>query len=134
MNQKAGEVMSRGIQVKQRAIQRVGDPGQRMPVRLLGRRQRPLESVGSQALAHVRIIDDVSVIVIIHKRMAVDRVVERQRDHRQQQADDLVPLPRIRKQACLALGRQYQDLTTEHTEEHRGETRKARGTISDWRF
>ena len=99
MQQHAGEMMPGGIQAEQRDIERMRHPGQRMPVRLLGRSQRPGESIGGQPLPHVRILGDVAVIVIIHEGMAVDRVVERERDDRQQQAHDRVPLLRIRKQA-----------------------------------
>jgi len=38
--------------------------------------------------------------------MAVDRVVDRQRNCGQKQTDNFVPLLRIRKQADLILGRQ----------------------------
>ena len=55
-----------------------------MPVRLLGRRERPLESIGGQPLTNVRIVDDVAVVIIVGKGMAIDRVVQRERHHREQ--------------------------------------------------
>ena len=75
MQQDAREVMSRRIQAKQRAIERVRHPSQRMPVRLLRRGQGPRNRIGSQALADVRIIDDIAVVVIVHERMAIDGIV-----------------------------------------------------------
>ncbi len=90
-------MMPHGIQAVERAIERMRHPGKGMPVRLLGRSQRPGESVGGQALADVRILGDVTVIVVIHERVMVDRVVERQRDHREKQADDGIALLRIRE-------------------------------------
>ena len=120
MQQDAGEVVPGGIQPKQRDIQRMRHPGQRMPVRLLGRSQRPFESVPQSAPAARANSCDVTIVVVVHERMVIDRVVERKRDHRQQQTDDLVPLLRIRKQVRLVFREQHQDLTTEDTKEHRG--------------
>jgi hypothetical protein len=49
--------------------------------------------------------------------MAIDRVVERERDYREKQAHHGVPLLRIRERAGLDTGRQQLDLTTEDTED-----------------
>src|SRR5258708_21058987 len=59
-----------------------------MPVRLLRRCESPLESVRSQALAHMRIFRDVAIIVIVHERMTVHPVVERESNHGKQQRRD----------------------------------------------
>ena len=92
MQQDAGEMMPGGIQAKQRDIEGVRHPGERMPVGLLGRGQSPFESIGGQALTNVRVLGDVTVIVIVHEGMAIDGVVESQRYHREKQADDRVAL------------------------------------------
>src|SRR5580700_11022901 len=92
-------MMPCGIQVKQRAIQRMRHPRQRMPVRLLGGCQRPRDSVRGQALTDVQILGDVAVVVIVHEGMVVDRVVEGKSDYRKKQAQDRVALFGRREQA-----------------------------------
>ena len=79
MQQDAGEVVPGGIQAKQRTIKRVRHPGEWMPVRLLGRGQRPRDGIGGQSLTEVRVVDDIAVIIVVHERVAVDRVVKRER-------------------------------------------------------
>ena len=68
----------------------------------------------------MQVLGDVAVVVIIHERMTVNRIVERERNHREQQACNRIPLLGIGKQADLVLGRQQLDLTTEDSTEHRG--------------
>ena len=95
-----------------------------MPVGLLGRGQGPFERIGGQALTNVGVLGDVTVIVIVHEGMAIDGVVESQRYHREKQADDRVAFlgrgedaRRLRCGRSFLGGRQYQDLTTEDTED-----------------
>ena len=113
-----------GIQAKQRDIEGMRHPGERMPVGLLGRGQGPFERIGGQALTNVGVLGDVTVIVIVHEGMAIDGVVESQRYHREKQADDRVAFlgrgedaRRLRCGRSFLGGRQYQDLTTEDTED-----------------
>jgi hypothetical protein len=88
VQQDADEMMPNGILAKQREVQFVLHPGKRMPVRSFGRSQCPPEGFPGQALTDVRILRDVTIVVIVYKRMAIDRVVERKRDHRENQAHD----------------------------------------------
>src|SRR5579872_5301201 len=90
-----------------------------MPIRLLGRSQRPLESRGGQPLAYVRVLGDVAVVIVVDERMVIDRVVKRERDHGQQQTRDGIASLQRRKQTQRLLcgcsfiyGRQQQNLTT----------------------
>ena len=77
-----------GILAKPREVQFVLHPGKRMPVRSFGRIQCPPEGFPGQTLTDVRILRDVTIVVIVYKRMAIDRVVERKRGHRENQAHD----------------------------------------------
>ena len=106
MQQDAGEMVARGIQAEQRTIEGMRHPGERMPVRLFGRSQRPGESVRRQTLPDVRIVDDVTVVIVVREGMTIDRIVERERDHGEKQAHDGIALLGRRKQASLAFGRQ----------------------------
>ena len=72
----------------------------------------------------MRILGDVAVIVIVHKRMAIDGVVERERNDCEQQAGDWVAFfgrgedaRRLLRGRGFLGGRQLQDLTTEDTED-----------------
>ena len=58
-----------------------------MPVGLIGGGECPGKCVGGEALEDVYILGDVAIVVIVDEGMAIDRVVEDQRDYRQQQAD-----------------------------------------------
>ncbi len=80
------------------------------------------------------VLGDVAIVVVVHKGMTVDRVVERQRDHCEQETHDRVALFGRREQT-LRLGRgfsffggwQQRDLTTEGAQEHRGGHAKGTG-------
>ena len=52
-------VVSGGIQIKKLAIQRVREPGQRMPIRLIVGGECPLDCVPVQTGLHVQIFRDV---------------------------------------------------------------------------
>jgi hypothetical protein len=88
VQQDTDEMMPNGILAKQREVRFVLDPGKRMPVRSFGRSPCPPEGFPAQTLTDVRILRDVTIVVIVYKRMAIDRVVERKRDHRENQAHD----------------------------------------------
>ena len=122
-------------QPKQREIEGVRHPGERMPVRLLSRSQRPGEGFSSQALTNMGILSDVAVIVIIYKRVPIDGIVESQREHREKQTHNRIALLRRRKnngrfsrRHSCSCGRQYEDLITEGTDNTGEETGKTRGT------
>ena len=65
----------------------------------------------------MRILGDVTVIVIVHEGMAIDGVAESQRCHCEKQADNEIPLLRLRGFAESFRGIQLLDLTTEDTED-----------------
>ena len=79
VQQDAGEVVACGIQTKQRAIQSMGHPGQRMPVCLLRRCYSPANGFERESLSNMEIPGDVTIIVIIHERVTVNRVIDRDR-------------------------------------------------------
>ena len=87
VQQDADEMTPNGILAKQREVQFVLHPGKRMPVRSFGRSQCPPEGFPGQTLTDVRILSDVTIVVMVYKRMAIDRVVERKRDHRENPHD-----------------------------------------------
>src|SRR5580704_2703770 len=95
MNQQIYKVMSRRIQMKQRVIDLMRNPGQRMPVCLLGSGKRPNDSIPTQTLAHVQIVGHISRVIVVDKRMPVHLVIQQQcRDDDQQTHDDVALLGR----------------------------------------
>ena len=119
VNQQAGEVVSRGVLVKQLIVKRVRHPGERVPIALLHGGEGPDGCVPVQTVTDVRILGDVAVIVIVDERVAIDRVVERQRCHHQQETQDYVALFGRREKSRWLFkrfsrgSRQQLDLTTE---------------------
>jgi hypothetical protein len=65
----------------------------------------------------VRVLRDVTVIVVVHEGMPVHRIVESECDHREKQTQDGITLFRGCEQADLVWGRQQLDLTTEDSED-----------------
>lgn len=94
-----------------------------MPVRLLCGSEGPRDCVPAQAIVDVRIVDDVSVVVVIDERMPVNRVVESQRRRNYQKTQNCVALfgrgekswGLFRRLSCRC--RQQMDLTTGDTED-----------------
>ncbi len=119
VNQEAGEVVSGRILMEKLVVKRMRQPGERMPVSLLGSGHGPSDGVPVQALVDVRVLGDVAVVVIIDEGMAVDRVVERQgRDYQKKAQDDIALFGRREKTCGLSWrGWQRKDLTTEDTED-----------------
>ena len=85
-------MVSGRIETEERDVERVGHPSQWVPVGLLGCGDRPRDGIARQALAYVQIFGDVAIVVIVDEGMAVDRVVERQRDDRKQKTHDGIAL------------------------------------------
>ncbi len=71
MDDYARQVMTRRIHAEERNIKRMREPSDGMPICVLGRRECPLDGVGSQAVADMRIFRDVAIIVVVHERMLV---------------------------------------------------------------
>ncbi len=76
MQQHAGLVMSGGILVVHLEIQRVRQPGDRVPVAGVVGDERPGHGVPGQAVLDVDVLGDVDVVVVIDEGMALDRVVK----------------------------------------------------------
>src|SRR5450755_697354 len=74
------------IQSIKLAIEGMREPGERVPVRGVSRRPGPYKCAPGQPGSHVRILDDIGIIVEIDKGMALDRTVENRRKDYQQQA------------------------------------------------
>ena len=92
-------MMSGRVHAKQRDIQSMRHPRERMPIGLLGGSEGPRNGASGQSLTDVRVLSDVTIIVVIDEGMAVDWVVQSQSCDRQQQAHDRVALFSGREQA-----------------------------------
>src|ERR1700691_5555592 len=78
-------MMAGGIEMKKLGIESVREPGQRMPVRLIERGERPFDRVSMQAGPHLQVAGDIAVVIEVYKTIARHRVVEDERDHHQQE-------------------------------------------------
>ena len=67
MQEDIGVVMSRGIQVEEFKIQRMRKPSYGMPVAGVVSGKSPSYGSPSQSGAHVRVLEDVLVVVVIDK-------------------------------------------------------------------
>ena len=83
----ARQMMAGGIHSIELKIQHVGNPGQRMPVAGVARRQRPKKAGPTQGALDVRVGGDVSGIVVGDKSGAPNRCISRQNRQRQAKAD-----------------------------------------------
>ncbi|PYX84917.1 MAG: hypothetical protein DMG68_19240 [Acidobacteria bacterium] len=88
MQEDIGVVMSRGIQVEEFKIQRMRKPSYGMPVASVVSGKSPSYGSPSQSGAHVRVLEDVLVVVVIDKIVTRDRVVDQQRNDGQHEAKD----------------------------------------------
>jgi hypothetical protein len=97
-------VMPDRIELKKLAIERVREPRKRMPVRLIERGERPGNRAPAQPRAHLRVVDDIAVVIKIHKTVMRHRVVECQRHHYQQKTEHQFALPRRTEHSLRFLG------------------------------
>src|SRR5256885_15264166 len=67
VQQHAGEVMARRMQVKELAIGHVREPGQGMPIAGVKSLEGPEQSLSGESGPHVRVLGDVLLIVVIEK-------------------------------------------------------------------
>lgn len=122
MNQETGEVVPGRILMEKLPVQRVRQPSQGMPVSLLPGSEGPSDRLPGQALVDIRVFSDVTVVVVIHEGVAVDRVVKREGgDHEEKTKNDVPLFGRGEKAGGLfrrlsCRGRQQKNLTTEDTE------------------
>ncbi len=76
VKQQVGEMAPTAIESENLHIQHVGQPGYGEPVRGLARGERPLDAIGCNALADLRIIRDVIRIIEIDEIEMGDRRVD----------------------------------------------------------
>ena len=117
MNQHAGEMVPGRVLVKQLIVERVRQPGERMPVPLLGGREGPGDGVPVDAFVNVSVSGDITVVIVVNEGVAVDRIVKRQCRYHQQQTQYDVALFGGREKAWRLRGHGCKDLTTEDTED-----------------
>ena len=75
-----------------------------MPVRLLGGGERPNDPIPTHALAHVKIVGHISGVIVVDKWMLVDRVIQDEGHHHDEQTQNQVALVG-RSEESLRLGR-----------------------------
>ena len=115
MKEQTGEVMSGRVGVEQLVVDRMRNPRQRMPVSLFGGRECPSEGFSTQSGMHMRVVDHVAIIIVVHKGMLVHTVIDRQSGHHEQEADNYVSFLWGGEKSVGRLGfagRQHGDLTT----------------------
>src|SRR5436305_2344069 len=89
-----------------------------MPVALLHGGQSPGERVTCQAIVDMGVLGDVAIVVVVHERMAVDWVIDRQSGYHQEKTQNNVALFRGGESAGRHFrrlsysGRQRKDLIT----------------------
>jgi hypothetical protein len=101
VEEQVGEVMPRGVQSVDLAIQHVGKPGQGMPVARVKRCERPHDALGGQTALHHRVLEYIRAVVDSDKSMTHDlKVHGKVGESKQRQYQDLAcqPLPRL--QGC----------------------------------
>lgn len=89
------------IPLKKLIVDGVRNPSQRMPVPLGIRSESPLDCLPGETMLHLRIVEDVAVIVEINECVPGDRVIEGQDAQPEQQADNECAFFRGRKQAVF---------------------------------
>ncbi len=85
-------MVTSGVLAKELIVERVRQPREWMPVSLLLGSESPGDCVPTQAVADVRVLGDVAVVVIIDEGVAIDRVVERQTSRHEQEAQNYIAL------------------------------------------
>ena len=85
-------------------IQRVTQPGQRMPVGGEGTGECPFNRARGQSIQDVGIVVHVVVIVEVEEGMSVDRIVNRNRRDHQQQPEYPGPVHQSRERVGIRLG------------------------------
>ena len=83
VQQEIGLMMAAGVEAEHPAVQRVREPGERVPIGSAERRERPLHGRYVQSALHVHVVYNVDVIVIVEERMGADRVIQGNRDYDQ---------------------------------------------------
>ena len=71
------------IQLEELVVESVRQPGNWVPVGVIKTRECPLHGVPSQTRAHMRVIRNVAVVVVVHESVMNDGIVESKRQQRQ---------------------------------------------------
>src|SRR5205814_5901876 len=79
------EVVARGVEAEELAIEHVRQPGQRVPVGRLQGGEGPGHRLRVQTRLDVGVAEDVLVVVVVHEAVAVNGGVHDQGDHGQGQ-------------------------------------------------
>jgi hypothetical protein len=87
MEEEAVEVVSLGVETVERAIQHVGEPRQGVPVGGITGSEGPGNPLQRETVTHVRVFDDVLVVVEGDKCMSLYLPVHRQRRQRQPKSE-----------------------------------------------
>jgi hypothetical protein len=84
MKQDVDEVMCSGIQAEELAIEHVGQPGDRVPIKRMSIDERPNDSPPGQTGADSWIVEDVIVIVVLNEVEVSSGPIEKARQQRQE--------------------------------------------------
>jgi len=68
----------------------------------------------------VDVLGDIAIVIIVYEGMTIDWIVEGERYHCEEEADDEIPPTGMREFADLFCGTQLLDLTTEDTKDTEG--------------
>ena len=85
-------VMAGRINAEQSAIYRMRQPGQGMPVAIVKRRESPFDGAPAQALLHVQVLINVSLVIQIGERMMQHRQIKQDGDDDQDKTQSGGPL------------------------------------------
>jgi len=85
-------MVSCGVLMEQLIVERVRQPGERMPVSLLHGGEGPGDRVPGDTVSDVWILSDITIVIVVDERVTIDRVVERQRSHHEQETENYVAL------------------------------------------
>src|SRR5256885_11361390 len=91
-------MMSHRIQPEKLAIEHVGKPGERVPIRYIESCEGPSNTLQCQSSLNLGIECDVPIVVIVNKAISGCRVIERQRTGNEQQCQNGF-LPTLRSPA-----------------------------------
>src|SRR5262245_858815 len=85
MQERIDQVMTRRLHAEQLAIDHVGNPCQRMPIRSVSRAKCPRDIGPGQACGNVRVFEDVIAVVNVDKVMADSRQIAEKRQKTEQE-------------------------------------------------
>ena len=87
MQQKIDDVRPGGIQAEELEVERVREPGERMPVRRGVGGERPLHRVPLEAGLDVYVLGYVQVVIVVDEREMANRVIDRERGNGEEKSE-----------------------------------------------